>query len=474
MPVAVDTSTLGWGVVQDAQGNVASGTAYTLTNVATGQVISGSTGTKGEIAQTLDEGSIWTLVVGGVTKTVQVPDTGRSTRQSVNLRDYGAQGTGDNIDAALTAAKTALGANGGVIFIPAGDYVSTSFPSFDDTRNITLKGNGGMSAGAQTSSRITFTGTGNGTWLSAKSSFGFALEDLQLLYNSAAFTGTLINFDAKAASPDTHYARIDRCYIGGSGVRSAFVLLSLDKAIAARVSQSVFAGSQQAVYGPQAGGSYSVQNSFYGCTFLGQTSMNVRNPERAWLFSGCVFENLVTAGGAVAGAGAIFSAFSVQGLTINSCWCGDANTTGEWFTLDGSAIVMTGNLIGAGNTGVRFVANNTTGILVAGNSFDSQNTNGIVINAITGAKDWVVAANQFKNIGGLAIAAAVIPTASVIQDPAGGRLIPYGLTPVIASTVVADGNFPATPPDGTTGYASTTQKHAVRVGGVWKHSAAYT
>jgi hypothetical protein len=395
---------------------------------------------------------------------------GRSDRQAVNLRDYGAV-DGGSIDAALTAALAALGPNGGVIFIPAGDYTSSAPPSFDSTRNVTLRGNGGITAGAQASTRITFTGTGAGSWLSARSSFGFALEDLQLLYSNAGFTGTLVNLDQAPAGFDTSYFRIERCQLSGSGVRTAARLVSLDKAIIGTFRNCTFQHSAIAVRGRSVTGNYSNSISFYGCTFIAQTTVHVADPDDSWLFSGCTFENLVTAAGAQAGAGALSCAYDATGVSFLGCWFGDSTAAGDWVNFRGGGLAMMGNFVAGGLVAVRAQTANTHGVTIVGNNIEQINT-GVAVGA-TGQKRFVIAGNAYTTVTNPVAIATGIPSASLIEDPTNNNLEVFGQVRRTGGPIT-DGLFPVPPSDGTLAYDTTNNKLAIRIGGVWKHSAAYT
>jgi len=414
-----------------------------------------------------DKGGVWAL------PRKPAADVAVMREAPVNIADsrFGAV-NGANIDAALTAALAHVGAAGGEILIPRGAYTILSPPSFKETRSITLLGEGGMTAGAAAATQVTYTGTGTRA-IDARSSFGFWLRDLMLLYNQAGFGGTLVDFSHSIVQ-DAAYGGIERVYLGGAGVRAAGRLVDLDKAIIMRFRDMVFAGAADAVRGMAAAGSYSNVVTFDNCAFKGQTSVHCRNAAETWLFMGCTFENLVTSGGVAAGAGALSFDASVvsEGVAFVGCWFGDAGATGDWINFNGQGLTVLGCHIGAGDVGVRLSQSNIIGVAIVGNDFDGQNTAGMVLSG-TGHRGYVVEANSM--IGGSAPLIAwggTFPVGSRVQDPsnAGGAFVHSSEVPVMTTTV-NDGAFPFVPVNGMGPIIEDiagVQKVCYRVGGTWR------
>jgi hypothetical protein len=276
--------------------------------------------------------------------------------------------TGDNLDTALTTKLAELGDNGGTITIPAGEYTINTPPSFADTRNVTIQGAGGVSSGAQTATRITYTGSAARA-IDARSSFGFRLVDLQLLYSSASFTGKLVDLGHSDAALDATYPVIERCYLGGSGQSGAGSLISLNKTIIAAVRDCVFGPAAVAIKGRDAGADYSNSVTVDNCTFLGQTTCAVKNAGQAWEFRGCTFEQL--AGG---GAGAYsHDTIAANGVTFTSCWFGDADATGTWINYSGNGLHVIGCYISTGLKGIALGAS-SFGAVIKANDFVSMTT----------------------------------------------------------------------------------------------------
>lgn len=369
-------------------------------------------------------------------------------------------------DAMLTSAKAAVGANGGTIAIPAGAYTSAAPPSFQNTRSVTLKGAGGSSAGAACATQITYTGTATRP-IDARATNGFRMQDIQFLYSNASFAGTIVDFVGSA------YGSIERCYIGGTlGILGAASLMELDQTQVMSFRDTVFAGAARAANG-MASGSWANAVTFDNCIFKDLTSTAVRETGEAWSFRGCVFQNLVTSGGVLAGAGAItctvagVSTLSPKGTTVTGCWFGDATAVGTWILVKGTGWHIAGNSFGGGSIGIDTRSTNTQGVTIVGNRFD------VIANAIAiGAqKNLVILGNDWSNCT-LGVVYAAIPPGSIVQDNAigaAGHIQMYGnLFPVAGA--VSDGNFAATPPDNTMALDTTNSRLYVRVGGTWKYA----
>jgi len=461
--VTVDSRGLGWGTVQSRSGDAQSGVSYSLTD-SDGNVTSGTTDANGQIIETLASGD-YTLSVGGETVVVNVADGSdvkvlNESAPYVSLAKYGVS-SGDNIDAALTSALAELGANGGRIVVPRGDFTINTPPSFKETRNITLEGAGGVTAGAAAATVITYTGTGSRA-VDARSSFGFSIRDLMLLYNQPGFSGTLVDYSHSIAQ-DAAYMSHERVYFGGNGVRGAAKLLDLDKAISGSSRDCVFTDSRVAVYGRVSDASYSNKHSFDNCTFLRQTFQHIVNGGEAWAFDVCTFEPLFDGS---AGAFTLEAGTSgANGLAFRSGWFGDAIASGDWINFGGEGLVVEGNTIGGGAVGVRLGVDSTVGVVIKGNTFTSL-TYAIVIGGANQAS-FDITCNQWISVTNR-LSMASIPAGSIIQGINSATDFDlFGLA--VHATTVNDLAFPGQPPDGTIAIedASGTRKICVRIGGSW-------
>ncbi len=319
----------------------------------------------------------------------------------VNVLTHGAVGN-DSTDnaAAITAALAALPANGGTLYFPKGSYRFSSFPSLDGLRSVVIKGDGGLSGGAGSGSRLIYTGTGSGSVISARSTQGIQFHDIEIRHNDAAFTGTLLDFSATGTKgsatgrgTDTTSFVFSRCRI--SGQRTA-ILLDLDRAILGDFYSCIFYQGLIGVKGATSTSTYSNAMTFHGGTFLGSVTCHVQNAQRGWTFLGCTFEQLFDAGGSNAGAGALAYGNSVQGIAVTFIggYMGDANATGTWISFNGSGLTVKGMTISTGASGVTTSASDF-GIEITGNLFESMTT-GVVFGATN--RDVTYAGNDFATV----------------------------------------------------------------------------
>lgn len=363
----------------------------------------------------------------------------------------------------LQAAISALGAAGGTIRLPAGSYQLNATLNLDGTDSVRLEGAGSPSAGASAATEITYTPAA-GAAISARSSFGFALQGIQLLYNNAAYAGNLIDLSHSALATDSAYWQITDCYIGGSGASGA-TLLYLNQAIAGRIRNCVFAAAAYHIIGQAAGG-YSNGVDVADCSFLQAGTMPIRNPGNAWRIDSCVFEG--TAAG-VAAALAWDAGIISQGLQFSGNWCGDVNKTQYWINLTTacSGIVIIGNYFGDANAAIQVTAA-VAGLVVIGNKFDAGNY-GISVGAA--GRDWIVAANDSSTVTNFLMSmAAAAPPRSLIIDDKAGTADSYGLMRAVPGAV-SDASFPGTPPDNTLAVDSTDKRLYIRTGGTWHYAA---
>lgn len=386
---------------------------------------------------------------------------------NVQYPEYDAKGDGSTDDtAAFAAAKAALGANGGDIYVPPGTYnLGSTGLDFDASRAVRLMGSSGVSAGAATATVLRFSGA-SGSAISGRSSYGLHLSDLMIQYTNADYDGSLI--DLSQDTVDTAYGVVERCYIGGLGVRGAACLVDLDKAITMQFRDCVFTSALNGVRGQAGAGSYSNAIAFTNCTFLRHVSQHARNAGEAWTFDGCTFEQLVTSDNTSAGAGAYThdSGVLAETLTFRGCWFGDANSTGSWITFGGSGLNVYGCQFGNGDQAVTVAGGNAKGVAILGNRFESHTTSGVGISG-TGNEDFHIAGNyiagttpKVMSIGG------TFPKNSRIQ---GGDDYTHQSDAQILTATVTDASFPFTPIDGQHALelVAGTVKACWRVDGSW-------
>lgn len=344
----------------------------------------------------------------------------------LNLQDFGAV-SGGSIDAALVAAKLELGATGGQIFIPPGSYTFSETMSFSETRDISLLGAGGVTAGAQGATLLTYTGTGTRA-IDARSTVGFNLRDLQLFYNQA---GTILQngyvdlSHSDVSGSDSAYWSIERVHISGTGVRGGQKLINVNQAISGKIDSCNLQHSRVAIYGKVSDVTYSNQIAVRNTVFVSQTFAHIVNGGEAWLVEGCTFEPLVGAGGGAftdAGAFKIETVSFTKAITFSGNWFGDT-TTGTWLAINGYGITIIGNFFGGGALAIDLTASTRRGVTIVGNEFD-QCTTGISIEG-TSAGRFIVAGNSYNTVTTPVALTATAPTSSLI-DPGTGAFTLLG------------------------------------------------
>jgi hypothetical protein len=151
--------------------------------------------------------------------------------------------------------------------------------------------------------------------------------------------------------------------------------------------------------------------------------MPIRNPGQAWLIQGNTFEQLSNGNvGAVDFQNAV--PFSCAGLDIIGNWFGDGNATGTWLSLFGDGIVVSGNYISTGATGISTPgASGLSGCTITGNHFDTVTT--AVNTAFAGCSNIFYFGNFFNVVSNVISNAGNI-TFGLYQDSTGNVIIVGG------------------------------------------------
>lgn len=276
----------------------------------------------------------------------------------------------------LAAVLTLVG--GGVIFLPASPtYYDFSTPvNFDDKFCITIAGAGGRCVPAhQNGTMLRYTGSGAASFLSFRSTTGCGVKDCQVLFSSATFTGSLLDWSHSALAQDTNQFVLDSCTLSSdTGTpHTNGNCVKADKAIVCTIKNCYMGWCDSCITGQDpAGGSYSVQIVIKdNCIFVGTNSVPILYPHRAWVIRDCTFEQ--RAGGNVGGV--LCTALTpCWGMTIDGCIANDASAGGStWFTLYGGGITARGNSfigVNAGPNSTAFSLNGVVGFHSSGNTFD--------------------------------------------------------------------------------------------------------
>lgn len=266
---------------------------------------------------------------------------------SVNVKDFGATGDGVTddtaaIQAAVTFAKANTTINGqyaGIqIYFPNGTYLCSSQINFDTTAldtshefpNVTLYGDGsGISSPGSNigTSTLIYTGTGSGSFISARSSANFSMRNMGILYESGSYTGTLCDFSQNASLGNvaSTWLIFDNCNIGclNSAHQTAAYAINLDGSEGCVISASHIGGADVGVVVSVEGAAgASVQTSLLNCQFDQCATGAILNPSNNTTIDGCIFEfvsRAVWANFATNNQPAIFN------LRFSNNWCGDDN-----------------------------------------------------------------------------------------------------------------------------------------------------
>lgn len=295
-----------------------------------------------------------------------------------NIRDFGAVGDGytDDTNAimgmvavAKTSTSTAGKFSGIKLYFPKGIYLCSQQINFDTTAddithdwpNTTISGDGGGVANSGSNrgaSTLIYTGdgySGDGynSFISARSSAFFMMNDIAVLYNNPLFAGILIDcggyvtIDAETTSP--LFLRVNMgC--DGSAYSTALAMLSLDAALLAVIDNCHIAGAAVGVFcmlegSASLGGNVktTIRTTLFG---PGLTSGAVYNPGQNTTIEECTFEDMPHAV-----AGNITAPSTIIGLRFTGNWCGDSDPYYNYAWIDpGNAelcgAVFAGNLFG--------------------------------------------------------------------------------------------------------------------------------
>lgn len=297
-----------------------------------------------------------------------------------NVRDFGAVGDGyipstgpdigkvigtDDtvaIQACITAAKkyatsnATLGNPQPVVYFPHGVYLCSEPIDFRTTGyyanyfpGVTLRGDGGsLGMEEPATSALVYTAA-TGRAVDARSTIGFMIRDMAILYNDRTYTGTLIDFGHSEVNNDTQTATVVNCTIGfaykpASGLGRAHNLISLDRALFSVIDNCYLRDGYCGIFGTDDG--YSNQVTISRCTFSAFAFAAIRNIGNAWNILGCSFEGPFLTrmiGDDRTGAHA-------SCLVVDGCWTGDCGNWAPWIDCGNSefhSMSVRGNLFSA-------------------------------------------------------------------------------------------------------------------------------
>ncbi len=222
-------------------------------------------------------------------------------------------------------------------------YYANYFPGF------TICGDGGaLGMEEPASSAIVYTGD-TGRAIDARSTIGFMLRDIAVLYKSRTYNETLIDFGHSEVGNDTQTATIVNCTIGfayqfASGLGRADKLVSFDRALFSVIDNCYLRNGRIGIHGTDDG--YSNQVTISKCTFSSFEFAAIANIGNAWTIQGCCFEGpFLTRMVGDDRTGAHASC-----LIVDGCWTGDCGNWSPWIDCGNSefhSMRISGNLFSA-------------------------------------------------------------------------------------------------------------------------------
>lgn len=342
-----------------------------------------------------------------------------STTLPVFLSDPDIGGVGDNATdntVAIQNAVDALPAQGGTIWCgddAGGQYRFSGTIDVADRRSIVFAGPGAPTAGAAQASALIYTGT-DPRALDCRSTSGVGFRGVEVTYTNAAFTGALIDYSHSAAATDSAFGFIEDCLVAGVNAAGQTArLVDWDKAIFCEAYRTNFFGAGTGIRGKN-GASYSNANRIRSCEFQAQAVMPIVDPgDTTWIVSNA-FEALRNGN-----AAAVSCSTTAVGLSILGNFCGDANSSGTWFSLIAEGGVFMGNSVSFGATGLNLAS--TIGFDVLGNRFYTL-TNGITYdranfqNGRIGGNQYNSVTNKIVGTGTRAAAGPIFISENTIED----------------------------------------------------------
>lgn len=272
-----------------------------------------------------------------------------------NVKDFGAVGDGHivggvvvgtddtaAIQACVSALKrfsvsnVTLGNAQASMYFPHGVYLCSEAIDFSTVSyysqyypGVTIRGDGGaLGMEEPASSAIVYTGS-SGNAIAARSTVGFTVRDIAILYSDRTYTGTVIDFGHGVTNADTQTPTVMNCTIGfaykpASGLGRATNLISLDRALFSVVDNCYLRDGYSGIFGTNDG--YSNQVTISTCTFSAFSFAAIRNIGNAWNILGCAFEGPFLPrmiGDDRTGA-------HVSCLVVDGCWTGDCGNWSPW------------------------------------------------------------------------------------------------------------------------------------------------
>lgn len=368
--------------------------------------------------------------------------------QSIDARWFGVfPGTTDN-GVPINAAIVALGR--GILILPAGTLSYSTPLALNGKTDVTIKGQGGVTAGGAPGTGLRYTGTGSTTAINMASSIGCWFMDVQFVYSSASFTGKLI------ANSGGFYCGVERVsFFGAGAINTADCFIDLDQSqnFTVRVFAMGAGGLRAAIAGPSIGhfctNVHISEGEFSGCI-----TPPISNCGDEWLISNVAFERLTSG---VAGAFAHYDARTSRGLTFLNCFFGDVTVGGGTWISARNANAFTANGCQFGGSGsadgtIGVALQATLGFTITGNSFESIGT---AISLSGSCSQQNIAGNEYTGVG----VQVATPSAMAGYATPGYEITPSGIVRQWGTSSVTTG----TPLVITLPFASMAVLYAIKL-----------
>jgi hypothetical protein len=464
-------------VVQDASGNVLTGTSVNVYKVGTTSNITdtmydaraGGTAISNPLTSNAQgEIEAWIEVPGtdipgfvdlkvnsasAFTETVELRASPLDGPRWFNVRAYGALGDGTTDDTA-TIQDTANGANGisgAVVFLPSGVYICASRFTWDLFNGITLQGSG------KNNTEIRFTGAGATSFISWKGATNVTIRDLKITYNSGSFTGALLDF-SKSGSTAAGFISIENCRLQGvqTTANAARALIDFEGGVQLACRSVRFYDADLGISGTGSTDT-AVSNAvtLEDCWFQRMGTAATKNPKICWTFVGCIFEPLISG---PPGKAMTFDANgSGLGITFTGCYWGDQTVAGPATDWNGSGLTIQGGSVSLAQTGdsiVRWTTGSSTvraGVSIMGMRITAGAGGASIINSnALSSRNIAVLGNAETSGNPLTLleSGATKPLGFVWQNPgtASGEWLPARVGTALATSDFAlGGNWGTSP-----------------------------
>lgn len=349
--------------------------------------------------------------VDGITSTSVAASGAVADAQRTGANTYTGTDNTSAFQGALDDLVARTPVHGGVLFVPAGNYLIPGHLSIPDGVSIVFQGEGvGADAGLASwpASQLVFTASGSDALIDARSSQGLTFDRIGILYVNASYTGIVVDTQHSDSGSDAQHFNARQSMFSGLEAYDAEAHISLRGAIIGLVENCHFDNSQSGIRGREnVGDSIAYSNAFTirNNSFL-RTVKAIANPGESWTVEGNTHEGLQ--GGAPAGQyqhNAVIcdmtaSSMITSGFAFRGNWCGDAFGVQEWLDFGDSGVqdsVIEHNSLAGGIGGVSMtgsvahkgVAIRNNGFVVTDYGVDMTGgeVNGVEITGNTGLAD---------------------------------------------------------------------------------------